>query len=52
MILAVEPEVIDLFKQFYGWLYFQYLKLRWRRLRRMSADEYVEAVKRGRIDGG
>jgi hypothetical protein len=33
--------MIDLFKQFYGWLYYQYLRLHWRRLWRMSVEEYV-----------
>jgi hypothetical protein len=33
-------------KQLYGWLYFLYLKFHWRRLRRMSADEYVHAMER------
>lgn len=29
-----------------GWLYFLYLRLRWRWLRRVAAEEYVEALRR------
>lgn len=34
-------------RRLYGWFYFLYLRLRWRRLRRaVGAGEYVEALKK------
>lgn len=37
-------------KRLYGWLYFLYLRLRWRWLRCVAADEYVEALRRDKSD--